>query len=557
MRLYSLNFRRIVAIGTMIGAPLIAFSQNRNIGQAGVENPGKIHISTRLVQIGVIVHNKDGPVAGLTKEDFTIFDRGKAQPISVFSATTYGAAEWPAEPLPPNTFSDLPKYNPAAPGSITIVLLDNLNTLYGSAPGIFEDTPYWMEDHALTSAKAHLLEYLQRLGPHDRVALYGLTDKLHVLCDFTTDRERLLSIVQRYDSTSRTSREVAEPGRTRLPQQVKGLEPPPIDSANLELAEAANSVRAGTTMAALKSIADHLANIPGRKNLVWLTANVPVSGEAIAALLGSSQIAVYPVDSRGLLPRSSAIGAGGIDAAQPGLASQVADAFDQPAASEEPAGLDAMQRAADLTGGRAFINGNDLTGAIRDAVTDAAVLYSVGFYIDARSADGKFHELKVTVARSGVTLRYPRAYFAAKDAPSSASEIHNSLVTALRSPIQSSEIPLQAKIERVDAAKPNALKIRGVIDTTALHLIDNGKMHEGALDVTIVEQDASGKILSQSGNHLKLSLPPEQYAALLVKGISFEKHLEASAESVTLRIMVQEPATARVGSLIVPLEEIK
>jgi len=546
----------MLLMGRTLAAVALIFVPSLAIAQDTGSNAPRIRVSTRLVQISVIVQDKQGPVDGLSKDDFTVYDRGKSQTIGFFSVAASGAAAWPAEQLPPNTFSDLAQYNPAAPGSITIVLLDNLNTLYGSAPTIFEDTPYWMEDHALANAKAHLLKYLQTLGPQERVALYGLSDSLHVLSDFTTDRSLLLALVGKYDVHSQTNREIVEPGATRLPQQPAGGVRPPIDEASMEQAAAANGVRASITLMALKAIADHVANIPGRKNLVWLTGDLPFSPEAMAAILGPAQIAAYPVDSRGLLPRSVAIGAGGMDAAQPGLPEQIRGAFENPESSLQPTGIDTMQRVADLTGGRAFVNGNDLTGAIRDAVHDAAILYSLGFYIDEHSADGEFHELRVTVARGGVTVRYPKAYFAAKDTPSSQNEIRNNLITAIRSPVESSEIPLQARIERATESA-NSLKILGVVNLSALKLVENGKVHVGALDVNIVEQDTTGKILDQSVNHLKLSLPPEQYASLLAKGLSFEKHMEIKAQSVTLRLLVEDPATARVGSLIVPLLEVK
>jgi hypothetical protein len=41
---------------------------------------------TRLVEVEVVVGNKNGPVAGLTKDDFTILDQGKPQRIDVFRA---------------------------------------------------------------------------------------------------------------------------------------------------------------------------------------------------------------------------------------------------------------------------------------------------------------------------------------------------------------------------------------------------------------------------------------------------------------------------------------
>jgi VWFA-related protein len=552
--------RRIVFFMPRISAALALLA----LGLVAIASPAQnapqppaISVSTRLVQIGVIARDKNGPVADLTKDDFVVLDRGKPQKISVFSVESSDRAARLAQPLPQNTFSDLPENGASPPRSITIVLLDNLNTLYDSAPTIFEDTPFWMEDHALANAKAHLLEYLRNLGQQDRVALYGLSDTLHVLCDFTSDRSRLLSIVENFDPRSRTSREIVEPGAIRLPQQGGGSVPPPIDPGNMEMAGNANAARAAITLAALKAIADHVANIPGRKNLVWLTANLPFSGEAMAAVLSPAQIAAYPMDSRGLLPRSAMFGSGGVDAAQPGLASQIGRAFDEPARSTEPIGIDTMQRLAELTGGRAYVNGNDLTGAIRDAVGDAAVLYSLGFYMDAHSADGKFHELKVQVKRAGLTIRFPRGYLAAEDARPTKDQNWRTVETAVQSPIEASVIPLQAKVERVNQPLANSLMVACSIDIHNLRLVQAEGLRKGAVSVYVIEQNGAGKVLGQWTKTYDLQLSEKQYAALLKFGMPFTQDIQPKAGVTTLRILVQDPATAEIGSLIIPLSQIK
>src|SRR5215813_9004246 len=98
---------------------------------------------TRLVEVQVVVRSKNGPVKGLTKDDFSIFDckdanrdardplnlnttcKGKRQVIRVF----HGSGE-PSEPapaptkLPPGTFSN--RANDAGtvvPPGATVVLL--------------------------------------------------------------------------------------------------------------------------------------------------------------------------------------------------------------------------------------------------------------------------------------------------------------------------------------------------------------------------------------------------------------------------------------------------
>ncbi|HEV2289822.1 MAG TPA: VWA domain-containing protein [Candidatus Acidoferrales bacterium] len=537
---------------------------------AAPQNPSqlpKIRVSARLVQLGIIVRDKNRTVANLTKDDFTVFDRGKPQPISIFSADAAAATQQPPQqPLPQNVFSDVPHYGITAPRSITIVLLDNLNTLYGSSPeSQYESTPFWIEDHALQNAKSHLIEFIKQLPPQDRIAIYGLHHSLYVLCDFTSDRDQLLNILKNYDAKSITNREIVEPGRTAINlsghdstaenffRQGSGFD----NSASMRLAAGANEERGAETMAALQQIASHVANIPGRKNLVWLTANLPFSGAAMAHVLGPANIAVYPVDARGLLPagfsEQAEIG-GNADADE---VSGAAGHYDNmPGQSQRPIGIATMEKVAEDTGGKAFVNTNDLTGAIRKAVDDSAVTYTLGFYIDPSALDGKFHNIKVEVKGHGLTVRYPRGYFAFPDTEATKNEDQVRLVTAVRSPIESSSIPLTARIDRTDQP-PNSLKILCSIDAHDLHLAQSGGERKGTVEVYIIEQDQTGKVIFQSGKTFTLQFPEQRYPALLKSGILFHEYVQTQAGATTMRILVEDPATSDVGTVIVPMSDVK
>ena len=48
-----------------------------------------VKMTTRMVQIGVIVHDKRSqPVTHLTRDDFVVLDKGKEQPLRYFSMET-------------------------------------------------------------------------------------------------------------------------------------------------------------------------------------------------------------------------------------------------------------------------------------------------------------------------------------------------------------------------------------------------------------------------------------------------------------------------------------
>ncbi|HVB58719.1 MAG TPA: VWA domain-containing protein [Candidatus Acidoferrales bacterium] len=551
----SLVARRVVVALAMVLLPMSISAQDAS------QLP-KIHVATRLVQIGVIVRDKHGPVSNLTQDDFTVLDRGKPQTISIFSTDAALATQQPPErPLPPNTFSDLPHYGALVLRSVTIVLLDNLNTLYGSMPqDQYESTPFWVEGLALQRARAHLLEFLKTVDPRDRVAIYGLRDSLHVLCDFTSDRAELLAIVSKYDTSSVTNRAVVAPahrGHPYIPlpssaEQASSFE----NGAALTLAGIANEERARITMAALASIANHVANIPGRKNLVWLTAELPFSGAAMARVLSPANIAVYPVDARGLLAQQVPTEAltGTADADDVSGASGHMD--NMPAQSSQPIGIATMQKLADETGGQAFVNTNDITGAIRKAVEDSEVTYTLGFYINGDSLDGKLHELKVETKRKGLTIRYPKGYFAFPDTEATKDEDQFRLVSAVQSPIESSSIQLTATVDRVDQP-PHSLKVLCSIEAHNLRLVQSGGLRKGSVEVYIVEQDQTGKVVLQSGKTFTLQFPEKQYEALLKSGILFHEFVQPHPGATTLRVLVEDPSTSELGSVIIPLAQIK
>jgi hypothetical protein len=227
-----------------------------------------------------------------------------------------------------------------------------------------------------------------------------------------------------------------------------------------------------------------------------------------------------------------------------------------PAQSAQPIGIATMQKVADETGGQAFVNTNDLAGAIRKAVEESAVTYTLGFYIDASTLDEKFHEVKVESKRKDVTIRYPKGYFAYHETGGDQDQNLKTLATAAQSPIESSLIPLQASLKRVNEPEANSLSVSCSIDVHNIQWTQTGNLRKGAVAVYVIEQDPAGKVLQQWEKKFDVQFTDGQYSALLQSGMMFHQIVHLHAGVITLRVMVQEPITGQIGSLIIPLAQV-
>src|SRR5437764_15361931 len=108
------------------------------VWQQPLPAPPTFRTSAHLVQVNVIVRDKNGrAIADLSRDDFSVIDEKQPQTISVFSVDS-GEVVPPAESLPPNTFTDASKSRDGSQGGVTIILLDNLNTLSATAAQVFE-----------------------------------------------------------------------------------------------------------------------------------------------------------------------------------------------------------------------------------------------------------------------------------------------------------------------------------------------------------------------------------------------------------------------------------
>ena len=140
------------------------------------------------------------------------------------------------------------------------------------------------------NARDQILKLLANIRSTDRVALYVLeSDTITVLHDFTSDAGRLKAVLNRYLGT--TSVELARSDETAPDFARSGVASEDAETEawlarqTLIVAEMFLRRRAELTTNALESIANHLAGIPGRKNLIWVSGAFPFGlAEACAGI---------------------------------------------------------------------------------------------------------------------------------------------------------------------------------------------------------------------------------------------------------------------------------
>jgi hypothetical protein len=64
------------------------------------------------------------------------------------------------------------------------------------------------------------------------------------------------------------------------------------------------------------------------------------------------------------------------------------------------------------TGGRVFLNRNDLALGMKSSLEDGSIYYTLEYYPDNKQWDGQFRAIKVSVDRPGINLRYREGYYA-------------------------------------------------------------------------------------------------------------------------------------------------
>jgi VWFA-related protein len=523
---------------------------------------GSLKVTTRMVLVDAVVTNNSGdPVTGLQPSDFVVLENGRQQVIRAFGARETmpaGRTQFVPWVMPPNVFTNIPDIN-LADGPPTVVLIDALNTLT-------KDQPYMRQQ---------LVNYLKNMGSRHNVAIYTLGSRLRLVQDFTTDPAVLQEALKKV--TMHSSMLNQDPNSSDDPfGDLSSLAAQSITDFQAEEAAFMMDIRVNITVEALKSIGRNVAGFPGRKNLIWLSGAFPFylapdSGltnpfvaqrqyagqiQGAATILTDSQVAVYPVDARGLvgslMPDASVRGPSGRNPG-PAIASQMARA-----SADLQSSHDSMNEIAQQTGGRAFYNRNDIDHAIALSVQDGGSYYSIGYYPEDKHWDGKFRKIEVKLTRKDLHVRSRRGYFAtAGTAPyavdDKAAQMEFLGAMALESPT-ATMLPFVARVVLPTKLEPAVSIHVGVDPRSVLFESPGDNLQHAKIDFFTYAFDKKGKMVTNAADTVTTALKPDTYAAVMASRLELSQKLTLAPGKYTLKIGVRDVKTRLIGTATASIE---
>jgi VWFA-related protein len=512
----------------------------------------RLRVDTRIVEIDVSVRDSQGrPVEDLKESDFTVTDNGKARAFTIFSFNRDTSGHPPDSPapqsdnpqtfavrsaLPPNVFTNAGASPRPPAGHSTIILLDGING--------------WFDNFA--KARQGVLGLLDKVPADEKIALYVLVKGVGMvtLQDYTSDRSKLADAVTKFIPRGMPP---APPvpgegsaGLIELPSPSPFGQPNagstytgPVQDGFTSFREKAEAVRLAVedVRASLNGLAENLRSLPGRKSLFWVTQGFPPSQirdvnqsgwDKTFANLNDANIAVNTVDSNGVNGPPRFWGPG--------------------------AAIVTMQQVAAKTGGHAYYYRNDLDAALALGIADSRSSYTLGFYLTR--IDGKYHELKVDVDRPGLQLNYRRGYYAQNETVPNASARKSDLQAALLNPSGFADVGITARFDIVPGKPRGTLNAHLTLAPEPLSIKKTGAGYTGTVEEMFLEQDADGHEVLRFSGTKQFTIDASYKPLFDTRGVTLSQAIPLAAGAVKLLIVVRDTASGRVGSLMVPLEQV-
>lgn len=567
----------------------VAAAQSSAPPATGQENP---EVTTReltatfkeranLVLVPVVVRDSKGQaLGGLHKEDFQLFDGGKRQPISTFSVETgeAGAAlQGPARPAPAAQGQPLPA--PAAPGEklpairprrFVAYLFDDIHLTFGDM--------IWVRDGAERN--------MATLEPTDRAAIYTTSGR--TTHEFTDDRAKLHEALLKLrpnpisrgvgadipdvsyfeadlilnkggdpitggdgpggDALKAAAEQAAL--RLNLPQTpaTPGSQSAASKAISIAWSAALRAFQAGehdtqVTCMTLKQAVRRMGYLPGQRIVVLLSPGFltlpesqPLLNDAVD-LATRLNVVIGALDARGLYT-------GMPDMSQKDYYVNpfIMQVKQQDARLAATAVASPLAQLAEGTGGRFVQNTNDIDAGLERIATAPEYSYVLGFSPAKLQPDGRFHALKVQLARKEhLSVQARRGYYATRQLTDPAEAAKKEIEEAVFAPEDIHDPAVEVNTEFFKSSAASAtLTVLSHLDLRRIAFRKVDERNSNDLTVVVCLFDQNGNYADGKQTLVNLRLRDQTLANGMGSGYTLKTRFDVQPGAYAVRVAVRD-----------------
>ncbi len=499
----------------------------------------RFKVETDVVLVNVVVRDKSGAIVrGLKKEDFTVFEDGKAQHVASFD---FEQAETQAVPQPAQAVLVSPRTTPTV---AVVKPNDKLEFRDRRIMVLFFDLTSMQPEEIERAVQAGQKFVDQQMTPADMVAVISLASSLQVNQDLTSDHDLLHKALARLNPSSGGGFDAGLTGDTEGTADTAQ----PFTPDDTEY----NIFNTDRRLEALQSLADSLSRIEQKKSVIYFSSGMDKTGIENQSQLRNainrairSNVSIYPADMRGLqaiIPGGEAQQAS-LRGTSPYSGASVRNAFDSNFSTQET-----LVTLAQDTGGRAFLDSNDFGAVFKKVQEDTSAYYVLGYRSTNPARDGRFRKITVKTSVANVKIEFRKGYYAPRDfAHSNRDDREQQLVDELNSELSSTDLDvfLSAAYFRLGDSRffvPVSLVVPG----SEIPFTQAGDKSKATLDIIGVVRDELQRPVGNVRDTVKLNLDESQQVRR--KNVQYQTGFTLPPGKFHLKFVLRENQSGRLGS---------
>jgi VWFA-related protein len=510
-----------------------------------------------VVNVGVTVNDKKGPVLDLKREDFEVFQDGKPQPITNFALYTRTgppqavAAALPSPAVAPATPTAAPLEEAKREPRFVAFYVDNENVLAINRNRVIGKMADWVYDN---------------LKPPDQAMVVSYQRSLKVLQPFTSDPDEIATALRTTKTFTGGASDVAS-SRQQIEDYIEQ------NASNASTLTQATARARGFareqynnltfTLSAIKELIGMMSGLPGKKAIIYLSDGLPMSpglelyyeiqdSYSNAAVLAESRdndasrlfqslviaatsagVTLYPIDSAGL---HSDIG---FEAERSKPRSPVSGAM------MTSNYQDSLTYMAEQTGGLAVLNANDPTSGLNKIADDFETFYSLGYPLTPSGQD-RMHRIEVKVKGHPEYRLIYRKTFIEKTLPNL---IADRVMSGLAFDLDDNPLGVQVSTGEPAPAENErwTLPVEVRVPFEKVALVPDGDNLVGYVMVYYAARDEEGKQSELQRTEHAISIPASQYEKTRRDSFTVTSSLLLDPGTYRISIGVRDELTNQAG----------